>query len=335
MKAAFIRHYGNNDAIEISDRPMPVVEPRDVLIKIHAASINPLDYKIRDGELKRILPLRFPLILGNDCSGVVEKVGADVLAFKPGDAVYARLEKDRIGSFAEYAAAAESSVALKPNNLSHIEAASIPLVSLTAWQSLIDIGKLQAGQKALIHAGSGGVGSFALQLAKHVGATVATTTSTKNADLVKRLGADIVIDYQTQRFDEILSDYDVVFDTQAGDIQHRSFSVLKRGGTIVTIAGMPTAEFGREWRVNFIIRTVMAWKNRVSTKLAQERGVNFKYLFMKPSGEQLRQIAKLIESGAIKPVIDNVFDLDHLRDALAYSESGRVVGKVIVEISSG
>ena len=332
MKAAFIRHYGNNDAIEISHQPMPAIGPHDVLIKVHAASINPVDYKIRDGDLKVILPLKFPLILGNDCSGEVEKIGTDVRAFKPGDAVYARVDKDRIGTFAEYAVAAESSIALKPINLSYIEAASIPLVGLTAWQALIDIGKLTSGGKVLVHAGSGGVGTFAIQLAKHWGATVATTASARNADLLKQLGADIVIDYKTQRFEEMLSDYDLVFDTQAGETQQRSFSVLKRGGTLVTIAGMPTAEIGREWDVNFLVRMVMAWSNRTSTKLARERGINFKYLFMHPSGEQLREIAKLIESGVIKPLIDKVFDLDYLRDALAYSESGRVVGKVVVEI---
>ena len=272
MKAAFIRHYGNNDAIEISHQPMPAIGPHDVLIKVHAASINPVDYKIRDGDLKVILPLKFPLILGNDCSGEVEKIGTDVRAFKPGDAVYARVDKDRIGTFAEYAVAAESSIALKPINLSYIEAASIPLVGLTAWQALIDIGKLTSGGKVLIHAGSGGVGSFAIQLAKHWGATVATTASARNADLLKQLGADIVIDYKTQRFEEMLSDYDLVFDTQAGETQQRSFSVLKRGGTLVTIAGMPTAEIGREWDVNFLVRMVMAWSNRTSTKLARERG---------------------------------------------------------------
>jgi alcohol dehydrogenase len=332
MKAAFIRHYGSNDAIEISDQPMPIVGPRDVLIKVRAASINPVDYKIRSGGLKTILPLKFPLILGSDCSGVVEKVGAEVRAFKPGDEVYARLEKDRIGAYAEYAVADESSVSLKPVNLSYVEAASIPLVGLTAWQALIDLGKLQAGQKVLIHAGSGGVGTFAIQLAKHLGATVATTVGARNVDLAKQLGADVVIDYNTQKFEALLSDYDLVFDTQGDDTQHRSFNVLKRGGALVTIAGIPTAEFGRAWGVNPIIRLVMGFKNRVSTKLARERGVNFTYLFMHPSGEQLRDIAKLIESGKIKPVIDKTFDLDHVRDALRYSESGRAVGKVVITI---
>ncbi|MEY4729707.1 MAG: hypothetical protein RL020_865 [Pseudomonadota bacterium] len=332
MRAAFIRHYGSNDAIEISDQPTPAVGPRDVLIRVKAASVNPVDYKIRDGQLKTILPLKFPLVLGCDCAGVVEKCGAEVTSFKPGDAVYARLEKDRIGAFAEFALANENSVALKPTNLDFNQAASIPLAGLTAWQALTEIGKLQRGQKVLIHAGSGGVGTLAIQLAKHLGAFVATTCSARNAALVKSLGADVVIDYQTQQFDALLADYDLVFDTLGGETQHRSFSVLKRGGTLVTIAGIPTAEVGREWGANFIIRAVMALKNRTSSKLAQQRGVNFKYLFMHPSGEQLRGIAQLIEAGKIKPVIDKHFDLDHIRDALRYSESGRAVGKVIITL---
>jgi alcohol dehydrogenase len=332
MRAAFIRHYGSNDAIEVSDQPTPVVGARDVLIRVRAASVNPVDYKIRDGQLKTILPLKFPLVLGCDCSGVVETCGAEVKSFKPGDAVYVRLEKDRIGAFADYAVAHEGCVALKPSNLDFAQAASIPLAGLTSWQALIDVGHLQAGQKVLIHAGSGGVGTLAIQMAKHLGAFVATTCSTRNAALVKSLGADVVIDYKTQHFDALLSDYDLVFDTLGGETQQRSFSVLKRGGTLVTIAGIPTAEFGRAWGVNPIVRMVMGFKNRASTKLAKERGVNFKYLFMHPSGEQLRDIARLIETGKIKPVIDKTFDLDHVRDALNYSESGRAVGKVIITL---
>jgi alcohol dehydrogenase len=332
VRAAFIRHYGSNDAIEISDQPTPAVGARDVLIRVRAASVNPVDYKIRGGQLKMILPLKFPLILGNDCAGVVEKCGAEVRGFKAGDEVYARLEKDRIGAYAEFAVANENCVALKPKQLDFIQSASLPLAGLTSWQALIDIGKLQARQKVLIHAGSGGVGTFAIQLAKHLGAFVATTCSARNAALVKSLGADVAIDYKTQKFESLLADYDLVFDTLGGDTQHRSFSVLKRGGTLVTIAGIPTAEFGREWGVNFIVRMVMGFKNRTATKLAQERGVNFKYLFMHPSGEQLRAIARLVEADKIKPVIDKTFDLDHVRDALSYSESGRSVGKAVITI---
>ncbi len=330
MRAAFILHYGSNDAIEISEQPSPAVGANDVLIRVRAASVNPVDYKIRDGQLKTILPLKFPLILGSDCAGVVEKCGAGVKIFKVGDEVYARLEKDRIGAYAEFAVVNENCVALKPHHLDFTQAASIPLAGLTAWQALIDIGKLHAGQKVLIHAGSGGVGTLAIQLAKHLGAFVATTCSTRNAALVKSLGADVVIDYKTQHFDALLADYDLVFDTIGGDTQHRSFSVLKRGGTLVTIAGIPTAEFGREWGLNPIVRMVMGFKNRASTKLAQQHGVRFKYLFMRPSGEQLRNIATLVEAEKIKTVIDKTFALDHLRDALNYSESGRAVGKIVI-----
>ncbi len=332
MRAAFIRHYGGNDAIEISDQPIPAVGPRDVLIRVRAASVNPVDYKIRDGQLKILLSIKFPLILGSDCAGVVEKCGAEVRGFKPGDAVYVRLEKDRIGAYAEFAVANENAVALKPSNLDFNQAAAIPLAGLTAWQALIEVGKLQAGQKVLIHAGSCGVGTFAIQIAKHLGAFVATTCSTRNAALVKSLGADVVIDYKMQKFDTLLADFDLVFDTLGGDTQHRSFSVLKGGGTLVTIAGIPTAEFGREWGVNPLVRMVMGFKNRTSTKLAKQGGTSFKYLFMHPSGDQLRQIAALVEAGKIKPIIDETFDLDHLRDALNYSESGRAVGKIVITI---
>lgn len=332
MRAAFIRHYGNNDAIEISDLPMPSVGPRDVLIRVRAASVNPVDYKIRGGQLKAILPLKFPLILGSDCAGVVEKCGTEVEAFRPGDAVFTRLEKTRIGAFAEFAVADQDLIAMKPANLDFNQAAAIPLAGLTAWQVLFDVGNLQPGQKVLIHAGSGGVGTFAIQLAKHAGAFVATTCSARNVALMKSLGADVVIDYKTQHFDSLLADYDLVFDTIGGDTQQRSFSVLKRGGALITIAGIPTAEFGREWGVNPVVRMVMGFKSRKSNQLAKQRGVNFKYIFMHPSGGQLRQLAALVEAGKIRPVMDKCFDLDHLRDALNYSESGRAVGKVTVTI---
>ncbi|MGB9150837.1 MAG: NADP-dependent oxidoreductase, partial [Burkholderiales bacterium] len=220
----------------------------------------------------------------------------------------------------------------KPANLDFNQAAAVPLAGLTAWQVLFDVGNLQPGQKVLIHAGSGGVGTFAIQLAKHAGAFVATTCSGRNVALMKSLGADVVIDYKTQHFDSLIADYDLVFDTIGGDTQHRSFSVLKRGGALITIAGIPTAEFGREWGVNPVVRMVMGFKNRKSNQLAKQRGVNFTYIFMHPSGGQLRQIAALVEAGKIRPVMDKYFDLDHLRDALNYSESGRAVGKVTVTI---
>ncbi|MBP9655176.1 MAG: NADP-dependent oxidoreductase, partial [Rhodocyclaceae bacterium] len=201
MKAAFIRRYGGSDVVELGELPEPQAGPGELLVEVHAASVNPVDFKIRDGLLKPIIPFGFPLILGNDLSGTVKAVGAGVTRFRPGDAVFARMDKKRIGAFAEFAVVAEADAALKPANLSHIEAAAVPLAGLTAWQALFEIGGLKAGQKVLIHAGSGGVGSFAIQLARHAGATVATTAGARNAELVRSLGADIVIDYKSQRFE--------------------------------------------------------------------------------------------------------------------------------------
>ena len=210
MKAFVVDRYGRKNDLRAGEMPVPELREDDVLIQIHAAGVNPLDAKIRDGEFKLILPYRLPLILGNDLSGVVVRVGSRVRQFKPGDEVYARPHKDRIGTFAEFIAVKEDAVALKPAALTMAEAASIPLVGLTAWQALIEKGQLKNGQKVLIHAGSGGVGTFAIQLAKHVGATVATTTSARNIELVKRLGADIVIDYKKDDFSTILKDYDEI-----------------------------------------------------------------------------------------------------------------------------
>src|SRR3954451_7783341 len=203
MKAFIVDRYGSNHQLRFGDMPEPQLRD-DVLVQVHAAGVNPLDSKIRNGEFKLILPYRLPLILGNDVAGIVVRVGRNVRRFKPGDEVYARPDKDRIGTFAEYIAMNEADVALKPRNLSMEEAASIPLVALTAWQALVERAKLKKGQKILIHAGSGGVGTIAIQLAKHLGATVATTTSSANADLVRILGADIVIDYRKQDFEKVL-----------------------------------------------------------------------------------------------------------------------------------
>ena len=223
MKAAVIHRYGKNDQVHIEEMAKPEPLQNDLLVSVRAASVNPVDFKIRAGELRQIVPYRLPLVLGNDLSGVVVSVGASVSRFKVGDEVFARLDKDRIGAYAEFALVRETAAAHKPAKLSHVEAASIPLVGLTAWQALVDIAKLSAGQSVLIHAGSGGVGTFAIQLAKHLGATVATTVGARNSDLVKALGADQIIDYKSQRFDELVKDVDVVFDTQGGDTLERSF----------------------------------------------------------------------------------------------------------------
>jgi alcohol dehydrogenase len=304
----------------------------DVLIEIHAAGVNPLDSKIRDGEFKLLLPYRLPLILGNELAGVVVRVGSSVRRFKPGDEVYARPDKNRIGTFAEFIAVREDDLAIKPKSLTMEEAASIPLVGLTAWQALIEKAKLHKGQKVLIQAGSGGVGTFAIQLAKHVGAIVATTTSTANVDLVKRLGADIVIDYKKDRFEEILRDCDVVLNSLDGETLKKSLRVLKPGGKLISISGPPDPEFARHLGLSRILELVMRLLSFRIRRQAKRHQVNYSFLFMRASGNQLRQISSLIETGAVRPVLDRVFPFELTKEAMAYLETGRAKGKVVVRV---
>jgi len=332
MKAFVVDRYGRKNGIRAADMPPPEPGEDDVLIQIHAASVNPLDSKIRDGEFKLILPYRLPLILGNDLAGVVVRVGSRVRQFKSGDEVYARPHKDRIGTFAEFIAVKEDAVALKPTTLTMDEAASIPLVGLTAWQTLIEKGQLRKGQKVLIHAGSGGVGTFAIQLAKHVGATVATTTSARNIELVKSLGADIVIDYKKDEFSVILKDYDVVLDTQGGKALEKSLRVLKPGGRLIGIAGPPDPDFAKETGASWFLKTAMRFLSYRIRKAAKRHHVSYSFVFMRPDGGQLSQIAKLIDAGTIRPVIDRVFPFESTQEALAYVETGRVKGKVVIKI---
>lgn len=312
--------------------PRPVPGPGDLLVEVKAASVNPVDYKIREGHTKVLLRYRFPLVLGNDLSGVVVETGPGVTRFKKGDEVFARMRKERIGSFAELALVHEGVAARKPANLSHEEAASIPLVGLTSWQAMLEIGGLKAGQSMLVHAGSGGVGTFAIQLAKHLGARVATTVGARNADLVKKLGADVIVDYRTQKFEDVVKDQDLVYDTQGDDTLLRSFASVKRGGTVVTIGGIPDAKFARAWGLNPIVVAVLGWKARPIHRAAKAAGARFEYLFMRADGEQLAKIGALLESKAILPVLDRVFPFDQTREAIAHTESGRAVGKVIVRL---
>jgi alcohol dehydrogenase len=333
MKAALIDRYGGNDQVRVGDIAAPTTGPRDVLVQVHAASVNPLDVKTRDGKLKMLLKYRFPLVLGNDLSGVVAEVGAQVTRFRKGDAVYARLDKERIGAFAELALVRESAAALKPTNVTHEEAASLPLVALTAWQALVEIGKLRAGQRVLIHAGSGGVGTVAIQLAHHLGATVFTTVGQRNVELVKRLGADVPIDYRSTRFEDVASDCDVVLDSAGGDTLVRSFECVKPGGVVVSIGNTPSATFARSWGLNPIIVLAVGVMSRKATAAARRHQARYEYLFMRADGEQLTEIARLVESGVIKPLVDKVFPLEQVRDALAYSESGRATGKVVIKVA--
>jgi len=330
MKAYIIERY--KEDVRLAEMPEPEVGERDVLVQIHAASVNPLDSKIRDGEFKLLLPYRFPLILGHDLAGVVVRTGSRVRRFKPGDEVYARPNRDQIGAFAELISIDEEDVAMKPKELTMEEAASIPLIGLTAWQALIEKANLKQGQKVLIHAGSGGVGTFAIQLAKHLGATVATTTSTANLDWVKRLGADIVIDYKKDDFEQTLRDYDVVLNSLSGDTLEKSLRVLKPGGKLLSISGPPDPDFAKEIGLPWLLRPVMSLLSYRIQREAKRHNVAYSFLFMKASGDQLREISSLIDSGAIRPVVDRVFSFDATREAMAYVETGRVKGKVVVKV---
>ncbi|SEJ66904.1 MULTISPECIES: NADP-dependent oxidoreductase [unclassified Variovorax] len=332
MKAFVLERYGKKRALRSTDMPTPELRDDEVLVEVHAAGVNLLDAKIRDGEFKLILPYRLPLVLGHDVAGVVVQVGRRVQQFRLGDEVFARQDDFRIGTFAEFVAVKEASLALKPKGLKMAEAASIPLVGLTAWQALVENAKLKKGQKVFIQAGSGGVGTFAIQLAKHLGATVATTTSTANVELVKSLGADVVIDYKTQDFEALLRDYDVVLNSQDGTTLEKSLRVLKPGGKLISISGPPDPDFGKEIAAPGFVKLVMRLLSLGVRRRAKARSVDYAFLFMRANGAQLREIARLIDAGAIRPVIDRIFPFAATNEALAYVEAGRAKGKVVVQV---
>lgn len=332
MKAFVLERYANKGELRQAEVPAPELRDDEVLVEVHAAGVNLLDAKIRSGEFKLILPYRLPVVLGHDVAGIVARVGARVRQFRPGDEVYARADDFRIGTFAEFVAVKASSLAPKPEGLSMEEAASIPLVGLTAWQALVEKAGLKKGQKVFIQAGSGGVGTFAIQLAKHLGAVVATTTSAANAALVKRLGADLVIDYRTQDFEDVLRDCDVVLNSQDAKTLAKSLRVLKRGGRLVSISGPPDPEFGQAIAAPGFVKLavrLLSWSVR---RKARARGVGYSFLFMRAEGNQLREITRLIEAGAIRPVIDRVFPFESTNEALAYVEAGRAKGKVVIKL---
>ena len=332
MKAFVVDKYNKKGILRLAEMPAPVLQDSDVLVEIRAAGVNLLDSKIRGGEFKPILPYRPPFILGHDMAGTVVRVGSKVRKFKPGDDVYARPRDGRVGTFAEFIAMNEGDVALKPKNLSMEEAASIPLVGLTAWQVFVERANLKKGQKVFIQAGSGGVGTFAIQLAKHLGATVATTASAAGADLVKGLGADVVVDYRKDDFEKILSGYDVVLNSQDAKTLEKSLAVLKPGGKLISISGPPDPEFAREQGLNLVLRMVLRFLSRGIRTKAKRRGVRFSFLFMCAQGDQLSKITSLIETGAIRPVVDRIFPFEATNEALAYVETGRAKGKVVIKV---
>lgn len=304
MKAAIIREYGAQ--VKIADIPEPELKADAVMIEVHAASINPIDNIVRAGYMKEMMPVTFPYTMGYDVSGVVLEVGDNVRNFKKGDAVYGRIGQMQEGTIAEFVVVKEEELAIKPANISHEEAASIPLAGLTAWQALVSKGNLQTGQKVLIHAGSGGVGTLAIQIAKHLGAQVATTTS--NVEMVKSLGADLVINYKSQKFEEELSDYDLVIDMMGGEILSNSFKVLKKGGSLISIKGQDTEG------------------------LAKQFGVRFEVFFMWPNGEMLSQLTQLIIDGELKPIIDRSFTFEETQEAYDYLQTGRAKGKIVIKV---
>src|ERR1700694_5816446 len=309
MKAVRIHRYGGAEVLSLDEVPRPTPGPQDLLVRVHAASINPIDWKIRAGHYRLFLRYTLPVILGWDVSGVVEAVGASVVRFKPGDEVFARPDIKRGGTYAEYVAIHESEAARKPRSIDHVHAAAVPLAGLTAWQGLFDKADLRAGQRALVHAAAGGVGHFAVQLAKWKGAFVAGTASGRNEALVRSLGADQVVDYTRERFEDAVAPVDVVLDTLGGDVERRSWKVLKRGGTLVSLLDIAAPLKGA---------------------LRLKRG---RFLLIKPSAAQLESIAGLIDAGKVKPLVENVFPLAEARRAQELSQSGRVRGKIVLKVT--
>jgi NADPH:quinone reductase-like Zn-dependent oxidoreductase len=332
MKAFLVEKYQKKAPLRLADVPEPTLREDEVLVQIHAAGVNVLDAKLRDGEFKPILPYKLPLILGHDLAGTIVKTGPKTKRYKVGDEVYSRVDDFRIGTFAETIAVKETSLAAKPRTLGMEEAASVPLVALTAWQALVDIAKLRAGQKVFIQAGSGGVGTIAIQLAKHIGAYVATTASAANADWLRSLGADLVIDYKTQDFEIVLRDYDVVLHSQDAKALEKSLNVLRPGGRLVSITGPATPDFGAKVGAPWFLKPVFWALSRGTYRKARQRKVGFDFLFMGANGAQLEQIAALIDAGHIRPVIDRIYPFADTNAAITHVESGRAKGKVVIKV---
>jgi NADPH:quinone reductase-like Zn-dependent oxidoreductase len=328
MKAFVVTHYGP-DGLEAADIAPPTMRPGDVLVDIRAASINPLDKMVRNGEFKQLIKYKRPFVLGHDLAGVITAVGADVRDFKVGDEIYSRPRDQRIGAFAETIAIDAADVALKPAVLSFAEAAALPLVALAAWQALVDVAHVQPGQKVLVHAGAGGLGSTVIQVAKHLGAHVATTASTKDIEKVRALGADEVVDYRKSDFAEVLSGYDVVLDSLGAASLAKSLTVLKPGGLAISVVGPPDSAFAAQLGQP-LLKPVMAVLSRKVRGRAKKLGVRYSFFFMEASGAQLSKLASLYDNGTLRPVLDRTFGFDETLEAMAYVEQGKANGKVVV-----
>jgi NADPH:quinone reductase-like Zn-dependent oxidoreductase len=332
MKALVLKRYGGADQVVFADVPRPVPKSDEILVQVHAAGLNPIDNMIPKGSFKPVLELELPATMGSDLAGVVVEVGAGVSRFKPGDEVFASIFDLGAGALAEFAVVPESAAAFKPPNVGFVPAASIPMVGLTAWQAFTERAPIRSGQKVFIPAGSGGIGTFAIQLAKHLGATVGTTTSSGNVDLVKSLGASEVVDYKKQDFQDVLRGYDVVLGTLRGDEIKKSLRILNPNGIVVSLVGPLDADFGRARKMGglfvFLFRLMSFWVLRQARKLH----VRYSFLLVHASGSQLSEIGELLRAGTITPVVDRVFPFDRVKEALAYLETGRAKGKVVVQM---
>jgi len=308
MKAVRIHGYGGPEVLQYEDAPRPQPQAGEVLVRVHAATVNPVDRRVREGHMKDFWPHKFPLILGWDLSGVVEEIGSGASRFKIGDEVYSVPDPTRNGAYAEYIVVRESEIAFKPKSLHHIRAATVSLAALTAWQALFDTGQLQPSQRVLIHGGSGGVGHFAVQLAKWKGAYVFATASTKNQELLRELGADEIIDYSTQRFEDVARNIDIVLDPIGGDTQERSWQVLKKGGFLLSVVQPPSAD------------------------KATALGIRATFVASQPNGEELAKIAELIDAGHLTPIVNRVLPLSEARRAHELSQTGSIHGKIVLRV---
>jgi NADPH:quinone reductase-like Zn-dependent oxidoreductase len=332
MKALVLKRYGGIDSLAFTDVPRPTIKPDEILVQVHAAGLNPIDYMIPKGSFKPILKFDLPATMGSDLAGVVVEVGSRVNRFKVGDAVFASLFDLGTGSLAEYAAVPERAAAHKPANLDFVQAASIPMVGLTSWQAFNERAQLKSGQKVFVPAGSGGIGTFAIQLAKQLGAKVGTTTSTANVELVRSLGADEVVDYKKQEFENTLRGYDAVLGTVRGDGLEKALKIVKPGSSVVSLVGPPDAAFARARGMNFLMKFVFGLLSRKIIRLAQKRNARYSFMFVRPDGRQLGKIGEMLESSRIRPVIDKVFPFTNAKEGLAYLEQGRAKGKVVVQM---
>jgi len=332
MKALTFKRYGKSPDIGFSDVDRPTLQPDELLVQVHAAGVNPIDNMVPAGTFKPVLHFKLPAILGSDLAGVVVEIGSRVTRFKPGDEVFASLFDLGKGSIAEFAAVPESAAALKPPKLDFVQAASVPMVALTSWQALKERIKLRRGQKVFIPAGSGGIGTFAIQLAHQLGAKVGTTVSTGNVEFVRGLGADEIVDYKKQEFEKLLRGYDAVLGTVRGDAIEKSLDILKPGSRIVSLIGPLDAAFAKAKKLNFFLTFVFGLMSRKIRKLSQKKGVDYAFLFVRPDGQQLAEIAELLKTERIRPVIDKVFPFDQAKEALDYLALGRAKGKVVIKI---